>query len=69
MGKYAPDATIDASLDYIAGSNYITICSGSPTTYQEAYIDNMLAKISITSASFTKADAAGGGRQLTISSK
>jgi hypothetical protein len=60
---------IDASLDYVAGSNYECVCSGSPTTFQQAYIDNMLAKISISSGSFTKADAAGGGRQVTIAAK
>jgi hypothetical protein len=69
MAKYAPDAMIDSALDYVAGSNYLTVCSGSPTTFADAYTNLMLAKIPISSGSFTKADAAGGGRQLTVAAK
>jgi hypothetical protein len=69
MGKIAPDLMIDAALDYVAGSDYETICSGSPATFADAYTNLMLAKIPISSGSFTKADAAGGGRQTTIAAK
>jgi hypothetical protein len=69
MGKFAPDTTLDQELDFIALSDYICACSGSPITFQQAYVDNMLAKSPISSGSFTKADAAGGGRQLTIAQK
>ena len=69
MGNLAPDTMIDASLDYVAGSNYLVICSGSPTTFTDAYTNLMLAKTPISSGSFTKADASGGGRQITIATK
>jgi hypothetical protein len=68
MGKFAPDATIDASLDYIAGSTYMTVCSGSPVTYADAYTNLMLAKIAVTSGSFTKADDTSG-RKVTMDAK
>jgi hypothetical protein len=69
MGKLAPDGMIDASLDYVAGSNYECVCSGSPATFADAYTNLMLARVAVTSGSFTKADAAGGGRQVTIAAK
>ncbi len=69
MGKLAPDAMIDSALDYVAGSNYECVCSGSPTTFVDAYTNLMLARIEVTSGSFTKEDAAGGGRQVTIAAK
>lgn len=66
MGKLAPDAMIDSSLDYVAGSNYYCVCSGSPATFTAAFTTNVLAKQLVASGSFTKADAGGGGRQLTM---
>ena len=33
MGKLAPDAMIDAALAYAAGSNKMTVCKDTPTTY------------------------------------
>lgn len=68
MGKLAPDAMIDASLDYVAGSNIIIVCSGSPLTYANAFTDNKLASAEITSGCFVKADDVSG-RKLTISEK
>ena len=59
MGKVAPDATIDASLDYISGSDYMTVCAGSPTSFTDCYT-NALAKVAISSGSFTKADDTSG---------
>jgi hypothetical protein len=66
MGKLAPNEMIDSALNYVGGSDYMCICSGSPATYTDAYTNLMLAKTAMTSGSFTVADAAGGGRQVTM---
>jgi hypothetical protein len=63
--KLAPDAMIDGALDYAAGSDYYCVCSGSPTTYTQAYTTNMLARIIVSSGSFVKADDASG-RKVTM---
>ena len=68
MGKVAPNEMIDAALDYVAGSNYYTVCSGSPATYADAKATLILAGIGITSACFTKADDTSG-RKLTMTAK
>lgn len=68
MAKFAPDAFLDAGLDYAAGSNYMCICSGSPTTYADAYVNNLLAKIACTSGCFVKADDTSG-RKLTVAAR
>ena len=65
MAKYAPDSMIDASLDYVAGSDYLCVCSGSPTTFAAAYVDNMLAKVGVDAGDFTKGDDTSG-RKLTV---
>ena len=65
MGKYAPDATLDTILDYVALSDYICVCSGSPTTFAAAYTDNMLARTGVDAGDFTKADDTSG-RKVTI---
>lgn len=65
MGKYAPDGMIDASLDYVAGSDYLCVCSGSPTTFAAAYVDNLLAKVGVEAGDFTKGDDTSG-RKLTV---
>jgi len=67
--KIAPDGMIDAALDFVAGANYYCICSGSPATFADTYTNLMLARTPIASGSFTKADAAGGGRKITVAAK
>ena len=68
MGKIAPDAMIDASLDYVATSDYMCICSGSPSNYTEARSTNILAGFVCTSGCFTKADDTSG-RKLTVAAR
>jgi hypothetical protein len=65
MGKFAPDNTLDQELDYVALSNYLVVCSGSPTDYTAAYTTNMLSKIAVTSGCFVKANDTSG-RKLTV---
>jgi hypothetical protein len=67
MGKVAPDATIDSSLNYVAASDYICVCSGSPATYADAKATLILAGQVCTSGCFTgPADGSPNGRTLTM---
>jgi hypothetical protein len=68
MGKLAPNAMIDASLSYVAGSDWMCVCSGSPATFADAYTNLMLARTPMSSGSFAIADDATGalGRKLTM---
>jgi hypothetical protein len=68
MAKAAPDAMIDASLDYAAASDYMCVCSTQPTTYTEAYTTYMLARTAMTGGDFTKADDTSG-RKVTMTAK
>ena len=77
MGKLAPDAMIDASLDYVAASNYMSVCQDTPITYSDAHTHNDaggdgLAETTLTpgagNGDFTKADDTSG-RKLTMTAK
>jgi len=74
MAKAAPDAMIDASLDYVAACDLMTVCSAEPTTYTLATANgaNKLADIAMTpgagNGDFTKANDTSG-RKLTMTAK
>lgn len=68
MAKAAPDAMIDASLDYVGAGDYMCVCSTQPTTYLEAYTNNMLARVAMAGGDFVKADDVSG-RKLTMAQK
>lgn len=69
MAKAAPDAMIDASLDYVALSTKLVVCSSQPTTYTEANATYALADVVIDSGDFTKANGDTSGRKITISAQ
>ena len=67
MAKKAPDAMIDASLDYVAQADGIMVCSAEPADYTAAYTTlKMAGSSALTTASYTIDDAAGGGRKVTV---
>lgn len=68
MSKAAPDATIDASLDYVAGSNIMVACSGEPANYA-GLAAVALADVAVSSGDFTKANGDVSGRKLTVAAK
>jgi hypothetical protein len=68
MAKFAPDNTLDQELDYIALSDYMCACSGSPITFADAYTNLMLAKVAMAGGDFTKADDTSG-RKLSMAAK
>lgn len=80
MGKIAPDAMIDAALDYVAACDKMTVCQDTPVNYTDATSHNdaggdVLAEVAMTpgagNGDFTKADDATGnlGRKLTMTAK
>lgn len=72
MAKSAPDAMIDAALDYVASGDRMVVCSTQPTTYTEAMTTYNLATVTLTAGAgngdFTKADDTSG-RKLTMTAK
>jgi hypothetical protein len=68
MAKQAPDATIDASLDYIAGSNVQVACSGEPANYA-GLAAVALADVAMAGGDFTKANGDVSGRKVTMAAK
>lgn len=71
MAIFAPDATLDGMLDYIADNcTRVTICSTQPTTYTEANATYALADVTVTagagSGDFTIGNGDTSGRKLTL---
>jgi hypothetical protein len=69
MAKAAPDAMIDASLDYVAESTRLVVCATQPTTYTEATSTYALADVTIDSSDFAKANGDVSGRKLTVAAQ
>jgi len=70
MAKWANDSVMDAAFDYIDQCDRMFVCSAQPATYAEASATYDLATATMTpDTDFTKADAAGGGRQVTVAAK
>ncbi len=68
MGKVAPDAMIDAALDYVAGCNLMIACSAEPTSYSDATTGVDLADVAMAGGDFVKANDASG-RKVTMGAK
>lgn len=69
MAKAAPDAMIDASLDYVATATRMIACSAQPTTFTEANATYALADVTMSSGDFTKANGDTSGRKVTVAAK
>lgn len=74
MGKWAHDDVLNASLNAIAdNATRMFVCSGQPTTYQEASSDLMLAQQVLTpgdgNGDFTLGDGNSTGRKLTVAAQ
>lgn len=68
MAKFAPVDTLDGGLDYIDGSNYMSVCSTQPTTYTEAYTTYMLARVAMAAGDIVIA-ADVNGQKATMGEK
>ena len=70
MAKAAPDAFFDAAFDWLDQGTIMVACSTQPTTYTEAVTTYKLADVVMTAnTDYTKADAVGGGRKVTVAAK
>ncbi len=66
MAKYANPLMMDAALDYVATGTVLTVCSAQPTNRTEAVTTYALADVTISGASFTKANGDVSGRKTTV---
>jgi flagellar basal body rod protein FlgB len=70
MPKVAPDAVMDAALDYISGATAMHVCSTLDSTPTRAEVlAASLANVSVSSGDFTKADGTTSGRKVTVAAK
>lgn len=73
MAKAAPDAVMDAALNYVAASDKLVVCSTQPTTYTEANATYAIADVALTpgagNGDFTIANGDVSGRKLTIAAQ
>src|SRR4249920_1816382 len=70
MPKVAPDPTIDGSLDLIALSTAMHVCSTLDTTPTFAEVTAAsLANVTLAPADFTKAAGDVSGRKVTVAAK
>lgn len=70
MPKVAPDAVMDAALDYVSAATVMHVCStlDSTPTYAEITAAS-LANVAVSGADFTKADGDTSGRKVTVAAK
>lgn len=70
MPKQAPDATIDAMLDVIAGANVMHAISAYAMDDTYATVTgNSLADVAMAGGDFTKAAGDTSGRKVTVAAK
>ena len=65
MARFAGQPVLDAGLDVLASANALLVLAGQPADFAAA-VATPLATASRLPADFAKADAPGGGRQLTV---
>ncbi len=68
MAKRAPVETLDAQLDYVAGSTALHICSSEPATFA-AVGTSSLGTLAMAGGDFTKSGTVPANRVLTIAAK
>lgn len=68
MAKWANDLMMDASLDYVAGSVRMVVCSAQPANYA-GIAAVALADVTLAGGDFTKANGDASGRKVTVAAK
>ena len=68
MARFAGQPVLDAGLDVLAGADRLLVLAGQPVTFAAA-VAAPLAITALSRADFAKADAAGGGRVLTVAAR
>lgn len=73
MAFWASDYVLQGGLERIAEADRLFVCSGQPTSYQEASSDLMLAQKAVVpgdgNGSFTIEDGDSTGRKVTVSAQ
>ena len=70
MPKVAPDAMLDASLDYVAGATVMHACSTLDATPTLAEVNAAsLADVAMAGGDFVKANGDTSGRKVTVGAK
>lgn len=71
MSKWAPDAMLEAGLNYVRSNcDRMVLCSAQPTTYNEAMVTYALATATMTvDNDYTLADGTVSGRKITTAVK
>lgn len=70
MPKVAPDAMIDASLDYVAGATVMHACTTLDATPTLAEVNAAsLADVAMAGGDYTKANGDTSGRKVTMAAK
>jgi hypothetical protein len=72
MAKMAPDAMMEASLNYVrSNATRMIACNAQPTTYTEANATFALADVTMTvnTGDYTLADGDTSGRKITVAAK
>lgn len=69
MAKQAADATLDSLFDYIDQSTAMVVCSAEPANFAGVAAVTLATASMTPDSDYTKADAAGGGRQITVAAK
>lgn len=68
--KSVHDNVLDGAFDVLDQADLMTVCAGQPTTRTEAITTFKLADVAmVPNTDFTKADAGGGGRKVTVAAK
>lgn len=69
MAKQAPDAMIDASLDYVAAGDRMYVCSGEPANYAGIAAVTLATATMTPVTDYTKANGDTSGRKVTTAAK
>lgn len=69
MAKQSPDPVLDAAFDYVDQSTSMVVCSAEPANYAGVAAVTLATAVMTADTDYTKADAAGGGRKVTVAAK
>ncbi len=70
MAKKCADAFIDAALDYLStNGSELYICTAEPADRAAAIATTLIPVHALTGGDYAKADAGGGGRQITVAAQ
>jgi hypothetical protein len=69
MGKFISATTLDQELNYIALCDYMSVVTGSSTTYSDMYSGSVLAIQAMAGGDYSLSGATYAPRVLTVAAK